>query len=128
MQVAIYARVSTLNQQREGTIASQVRLLKQHIQQQNWSLLPEHEFLNEGISGARLDRPALDRLRDCAGRGEFDAVVILAPDRLAQLCASVVSRRGVREAQHTIGLSAEPLRRQSARKTTDADAGHDRRI
>jgi site-specific DNA recombinase len=64
MQVAIYARVSTLNQQQEGTIASQVRLLKQHIQQQSWSLLPEHEFLDEGVSGARLDRPALDRLRD----------------------------------------------------------------
>jgi len=84
MQVAIYARVSTLNQQQEGTIASQVRLLKQHIQQQSWSLSPEHEFLDEGVSGARLDRPALDRLRDCAGRGEFDAVVVLAPDRLAR--------------------------------------------
>jgi site-specific DNA recombinase len=84
MQVAIYARVSTLNQQQEGTIASQVRMLKQHIQQQSWSLLPEHEFLDEGVSGARLDRPALDRLRDCAGRGEFDAVVVLSPDRLAR--------------------------------------------
>ncbi len=84
MQVAIYARVSTLNQQQEGTIASQVQLLKQHIRQQNWSLLPEHEFLDEGISGARLDRPALDRLRDCAGRGEFDTVVVLSPDRLAR--------------------------------------------
>jgi site-specific DNA recombinase len=84
MQVAIYARASTLNQQQEGTIASQVRLLKQHIQQQNWSLLPEYEFLDEGISGARLDRPALDRLRDCAQRGEFDAVVVLSPDRLAR--------------------------------------------
>jgi len=84
MQVAIYARVSTLNQQQEGTIASQVRLLKQHIQQQSWSLLPEHEFLDEGVSGARLDRHALDRLRDCAQRGEFDAVVLLAPDRLAR--------------------------------------------
>ena len=68
MQVAIYAGVSTLRQQQEGTIASQVRLLKQHIQQQNWSLAPEHEFLDEGVSGARLDRPAPDRLRDCAGR------------------------------------------------------------
>ena len=84
MQVAIYARVSTLNQQQEGTIASQVQLLKQHIQRQNWSLLPEHEFLDEGVSGARLDRPALDRLRDCAQRGEFDAVVVLSPDRLAR--------------------------------------------
>lgn len=47
-------------------------------------MLPEHEFKDDGFSGARLDRPALDRLRDCAGRGEFDAVVILAPDRLAR--------------------------------------------
>jgi len=31
-----------------------------------------------------LDRPALDRLRDCAKRGEFDAVVVLSPERLAR--------------------------------------------
>ena len=43
MQVAIYARVSTLNQQQEGTIASQIQLLKHHVQQQGWLLLPEHE-------------------------------------------------------------------------------------
>jgi len=84
MQIAIYARVSTLNQQQEGTIGSQVQLLKQHLQQQSWSLLPEHEFLDEGVSGTRLDRPALDRLRDAAGRGEFDAIVVLSPDRLAR--------------------------------------------
>lgn len=30
-----------------------------------------------------MDRSALDRLRDCAQRGEFDAVVVLSPDRLA---------------------------------------------
>ena len=47
-------------------------------------LLPEHEYIDDGISGARLDRPALDRLRDAARRGEFDAVVILSPDRLAR--------------------------------------------
>jgi site-specific DNA recombinase len=84
MQVAIYARVSTLNQKLEGTIASQVQLLKQHVQQQGWNLLPEHEFLDDGFSGPRLDRPALDRLRSCAQRGEFDAVVVLEPDRLAR--------------------------------------------
>jgi DNA invertase Pin-like site-specific DNA recombinase len=33
---------------------------------------------------ARLDRPALDRLRDCTQRGEVDAVVVLSPDRLAR--------------------------------------------
>jgi site-specific DNA recombinase len=84
MQVALYARVSTPNQQQEGTITSQVRSLKHYIHQQGWSLLPGHEYLDEGISGARLDRPALDRLRDGAQRGEFDAVVVLSPDRLAR--------------------------------------------
>src|SRR6266511_1730952 len=84
MQVALYARVSTPNQQQEGTIASQVHALKHYIHQQGWSLLPEHEYIDEGISGARLDRPALDRLRDVAQRGEFDAVVVLSPDRLAR--------------------------------------------
>jgi site-specific DNA recombinase len=59
-------------------------MLKQHIQHQGWSLLPEHEYIDAGISGARLDRLALDRLRDAARRGELDAVVILSPDRLAR--------------------------------------------
>jgi len=84
MHVAYYARVSTNQQQHEGTIESQRGVLKHYIQQQNWALLPEHEYSDDGISGARLDRPALDRLRDAARRGEFDAVVILSPDRLAR--------------------------------------------
>src|SRR5499433_1937822 len=83
MQVAYYARVST-HQQHEGTIESQQHSLKYYIQSQKWSLLPEHEYSDDGISGTRLDRPALDRLRDAAQRGEFDAVVVLSPDRLAR--------------------------------------------
>ncbi len=69
---------------RQGTIASQGQLLKLYIQQQGWSLLPVHEYIDEGISGVRPDRPALDQLRDCAQRGEFAAVVGLSPDRLAR--------------------------------------------
>jgi site-specific DNA recombinase len=84
MQVALSARVSTPTQQQEGTIASQVQVLKGYIHQQGWNLLPEHEYRDEGISGARLDRPALDRRRDAAQRGEFDAVTVLSPDRLAR--------------------------------------------
>jgi site-specific DNA recombinase len=61
-----------------------VQALHRYIHQQGWSLLPEHDYRDEGISGARLDRPALDRLRDAAQRGEFDAVGLLSPDRLAR--------------------------------------------
>jgi site-specific DNA recombinase len=87
MEVACYARVSTSHQQHEGTIESQRRSLKHHMQHQGWSLLPEHEYIDDSVSGARLDRPALHRLRDAARRGEFDAVVILSPDRLARTYA-----------------------------------------
>jgi len=38
-----YARVSTNQQQHEGTIESQRGVLKHYIQQQNWALLPEHD-------------------------------------------------------------------------------------
>src|SRR5215471_5316460 len=84
MHVALYARVSTRQQQPENTIDSQVQALKHYIQQQGWTLLPDHAYLDAGMSGTRLDRPALDRLRDAAQRGEFDAVVVLSPDRLAR--------------------------------------------
>ena len=84
MQVALYARVSTHQQHQEHTIDSQVHLLKHYIQQQGWTLLPDHAYLDDGMNGTRLDRPALDRLRDAAQRGEFDAVVVLSPDRLAR--------------------------------------------
>lgn len=84
MHVALYARVSTAHQQQEGTIASQVQVLTDYIHQQEWSLLPEHAYLDDGVSGTRLDRPGLDRLRDGAQRGEFDAVVVLSPDRFAR--------------------------------------------
>lgn len=62
MQVAIYARVSTSNQQKEATIDSQIRTLKHYIETQDWELLPEHEYVDDGVSGNRLERPALDRL------------------------------------------------------------------
>jgi DNA invertase Pin-like site-specific DNA recombinase len=42
MQVAYYARVSTNQQQHEGTIESQRGVLKHYMHQQNWALLPEH--------------------------------------------------------------------------------------
>jgi site-specific DNA recombinase len=84
MAVARYARVSPSQQHPEGTVASQRRALQQHMQHPGWSRLPEHAYSADGRSGARLARPALDRLRAAARRGAFDAVGILAPDRRAR--------------------------------------------
>src|SRR5262249_4697582 len=100
MQAAIYARVSTLHQERDQTLESQLAELTRWCeQQQGHRIKPEHIFRDEGYSGAYLDRPGLDRLRDAARAGEFDVVAILTPDRLARTYASqVLIREEVRRA------------------------------
>src|SRR3990170_2507064 len=84
MQVAIYARVSTERQERDQTVESQITALKAWVDQHSYTLDPQHVYVDEGYSGSRLDRPALDRLRDAAQSGEFDLVAVLSPDRLAR--------------------------------------------
>jgi site-specific DNA recombinase len=89
MRAAIYARVSTGRQERDQTIEGQLTALRQWAQAEGHSLRPEHIFTDEGYSGARLDRPALDRLRDAAREGAFDIVAVYSPDRLARCIATI---------------------------------------
>jgi site-specific DNA recombinase len=49
-----------------------------------YTLVPAPLFLDNGVRGRRLDRPALDRLRDQARLGELEAVILLAPARFAR--------------------------------------------
>jgi site-specific DNA recombinase len=84
MRVALYARVSTERQERQGTIASQLDALHRFAQDQHHEVMSAYVCVDDGYSGSRLDRPGLDRLRDGAEAGAFDAVVVLCPDRLAR--------------------------------------------
>src|SRR5262249_53959523 len=83
-RAALYARVSTDKQEREETVASQVDLLRQTAATRGYEILPGNVFIDDGVSGTRLDRPALERLRDLAAEGVFDVVLVTAPDRLAR--------------------------------------------
>jgi len=82
MKAAIYARVSTERQAERGTIGSQIEALRGHVAAAGDELAGEYQ--DDGHSGARLDRPALDALRDAAQAGLFEAVYCLSPDRLAR--------------------------------------------
>jgi site-specific DNA recombinase len=82
MKVAIYARVSSEGQERRGTIGSQVQALRARMAQEGHEIVAE--FLDDGYSGARLDRPGLDALRDAAEAGVIETVWCLTPDRLAR--------------------------------------------
>ena len=68
---AQYARVSAEKQEREDTVVSQVDLLCKAPATLGYDLSPTSVFLDEGVSGTRLERPALDRLRDLAAEGAF---------------------------------------------------------
>ena len=59
---AIYARVSTPQQEQEATIDSQVAALETYARERSYELLPEHYLLDQAVSGSTLMRPALDRL------------------------------------------------------------------
>ena len=85
MKVAIYARVSTERQAERGTIGSQLAALRDQVSTVGHQLAGE--FVDDGHSGARLDRPGLDALRDAAEAGWFDTVWCLSPDRLARVYA-----------------------------------------
>ncbi len=83
-RAAIYARVSTRQQEQDATIESQVAQLVSYAQQQEYELRSEHHFIDQAISGKYLARAGLDRLRDAALISEFEVVLCLSPDRLAR--------------------------------------------
>ena len=85
MRVAIYARVSTENQEARGTIGSQLAVLRARVTTEGHELVAD-----DGYSGARLDRPGLDALRDAAeaGRSHRGGLVPFARSVGAYVCLS----------------------------------------
>ncbi|MGH8300564.1 MAG: recombinase family protein [Steroidobacteraceae bacterium] len=85
MRVGLYARVSTERQTERGTVGSQLEALRAAATAERHEVI--EEFVDDGYSGARLDRPALDRLRDAAEAGVLEGVLCLCVDRLARAYA-----------------------------------------
>ena len=81
-KVALYARVSTDGQQKEGTIESQVAELRRQIVAAGRELVKE--YIDDGITGTILHRPALEQLRQDAKGDLFDRVYFHAADRIAR--------------------------------------------
>ena len=76
-RAAIYARVSTLDQEPENQLAE----LRQYISARGWTAV---EYVDHGISGAKERRPALDRVISDARRRKFDVLVCWRLDRLGR--------------------------------------------
>jgi DNA invertase Pin-like site-specific DNA recombinase len=78
MRAAIYVRVSTSEQ----TVEPQLVALHEYAERRGLAVLETYQ--DEGVSGAKTHRPALDRLLRDARRRRFDLVVVVKLDRLAR--------------------------------------------
>ena len=81
---AIYARVSSEQQREEKTIASQTASLIEFAKSHDLEVPAEWVFEDEGFSGATLERPGLERVRDLAAEGQIQVVLAYSPDRLSR--------------------------------------------
>ncbi len=81
---AIYARVSSEQQREENTIASQTASRIEFASSHDLEVPGEWVFEDEGYSGAILERPGLERVRDLAAEGQIQVVLAHAPDRLSR--------------------------------------------
>ena len=77
MRSAIYARVSTFDQEPENQLAE----IRRYVGARGWT---SAEYVDRGISGAKDRRPALDELLKDARRRRFDVLVVWRLDRLGR--------------------------------------------
>ncbi len=85
MKVALYARVSTEGQDPEVQLAA----LRAHAAARGWELV--EEFVDQGFSGVKERRPALDRLLGAAWAGKFQGVLVWRFDRFARSVKHLIS-------------------------------------
>jgi len=84
MLIAIYVRVSTDQQAEKGySLATQLEEChKKATELEN--VVRIDEYVDDGYSGAYLERPALEKLRNLLKEKPYFAVIIYDPDRLAR--------------------------------------------
>ena len=81
MRAVIYARYSS-DQQRATSIDDQIRLCKEKIAREGWTLV--QVYRDAAISGATTLRPGYQAMMEGAREAEFDVVVAEALDRLSR--------------------------------------------
>ena len=81
---AIYARVSSQHQKDQQTISSQTAAVKEYASANGFEVPESWVFEDDGVSGASLDRPCLEQLRDLVAQVQVPTVLCYSPDRLAR--------------------------------------------
>lgn len=87
MIAALYARVSTVRQEEQETIDSQIEEIKKRILEDGNILPSENIFTDDGWTGEMLQRPGLDAMRDAAIAGAFQILYVYDRGRLSRVFA-----------------------------------------
>ena len=85
--VALYARVSTFNSHQDPEM--QLSELREYATRRGLSIY--EEYVDQGVSGSKESRPALNRLMSDAQRCRFDAVLVWKIDRFGRSLKHLVN-------------------------------------
>lgn len=81
-RVGIYVRVSTEEQASGMSLSAQSEKLRQYCELQGWSVVKE--YVDAGMSGGTLDRPALQEMMEDCRNGKINVVLVYKLDRLSR--------------------------------------------
>lgn len=81
-RAAIYARVSSADQVQGTSLDTQQERCEAYAAAQGWEVVGH--YVDEGVSGAKASRPALDRLLADVRSGRVGAVIVAKLDRLGR--------------------------------------------
>ncbi len=84
-RVAVYVRVSTKGQ----SVDMQLNDLERYASERRLNVFKVYQ--DEGVSGTKEKRPALDELMNDAGKRRFDAVLVWRFDRFARSTRHLVT-------------------------------------
>lgn len=82
MRAAIYCRVSTDDQEKEGTsLQTQLEACLKYCQEKGYQVVRR---FSETYSGLTLERPKLTEMRDLVRANDLDVIVVYCLDRLSR--------------------------------------------
>ncbi len=82
VRAILYARVSTDDQVKMYSLKQQLEALREYCRSNGIEVT--EEIVDEGVSGAYLERPGLDRIRDLVESGGVDLVLAQDRDRFSR--------------------------------------------
>lgn len=106
LRAASYARFSS-DMQREDSIADQQRRCREWAQRESLEVSTDLEFVDEAVSGTRLERNGLNALLIAAESARFEVLLVYSLSRLAR--ESVITMPMLKKLVHVHGIRVVSL-------------------